>query len=97
MLFAIFCADRPASLDLRLASRPVHLAYLQTYAAKLVQAGPLLDTDGRPCGSLLIVDVNDRAEAEGFAAGDPYAKAGLFESTIIRPFRSVFRDGEPVA
>jgi uncharacterized protein len=96
MLFAIICTDRPASLDVRLASRPAHLAYLQTYAEKLVQAGPLLDTEGRPCGSLLIVDVNDRAEAEGFAAGDPYAKASLFESTIIRPFRSVFRDGEQV-
>jgi uncharacterized protein len=97
MLFAIICNDRPASLELRLATRPTHLAYLQTYAAKLVQAGPLLDTDGRPCGSLLIVDVNDCAEAEGCAAGDPYAKAGLFESTIIRPFRAVFRDGEQVA
>ena len=59
-----------------------------------VLAGPLLDVDGRPSGSLLVIDVNDRAEAEGFAAGDPYAKAGLFESTIVRPFREVFRDGE---
>ncbi len=93
MLFMIFCADKPESLPLRLATRPNHLAYLQTYESKLVQAGPVLDTEGRPCGSLLIVDVGDRAEAEGFAAGDPYAKAGLFESTIIRPYRTVFRDG----
>ena len=96
MLFAIICTDRPASLDTRLATRPAHLAYLQTYADKLIQGGPLLDTEGRPCGSLLIIEVKDRAEAEGFAAGDPYAKAGLFESTVIRPFRAVFRDGEQV-
>lgn len=93
MLFAIICADRPASLELRLATRPTHLAYLQTYERKLVQAGPLLDAEGRSCGSLLIVDVADRAEAEGFAAADPYARAGLFESTVIRPYRMVFRDG----
>ena len=94
MLFAITCTDKPDSLPLRMATRPTHLAYLETYISKIVLAGPLLDSDGRPAGSLLIVDVADRAEAEGFAAGDPYAKAGLFESAVIRPFRIVAQDGE---
>ncbi len=94
MLFAIICTDRPASLDLRLATRPAHLAYLTTYADRIVQGGPLLDTDGRPCGTLLLIDVEDRAAAEGFAMTDPYAKAGLFESTMIRAYRTVLRDGE---
>jgi uncharacterized protein len=94
MLFALICTDRPGGLETRLATRPSHLAYLETYAARLVHAGAMLDIDGRPCGSLLLIDVADRAEAEGFAAGDPYAKAGLFESTVIRPFRAVFKDGD---
>jgi uncharacterized protein YciI len=94
MLFAIMCADKPGCLDLRLATRPTHLAYLQTYKDKLAHVGPMLDLDGRPCGSLLIIEVADRAEAEGFAAEDPYAKVGLFESTVIRGFRTVFKDGE---
>jgi uncharacterized protein YciI len=93
MLFMVYSADKPASLALRLATRPTHLAYLQTYESKIVQAGPVLDTEGRPCGSLLIIEVGDRAEADGFAAEDPYAKAGLFESTVIRPYRIVFKDG----
>ncbi len=96
MLFAIICTDRPASLDLRLATRAAHIAYLTTYADRVVHGGPLLDTDGRPCGSLLLVDVVDRAAAEGFAASDPYNRAGLFESTVIRPFRTVFKDGGQV-
>ena len=96
MLFAIVCTDRPGSLDLRLATRVNHIAYLTTYAERIVHGGPVLDTDGRPCGSLLIIEAEDRAAAEGFAATDPYAKAGLFESTVIRPFRAVFRDGEIV-
>ena len=94
MLFALICSDRPASLDLRLATRPAHLAYLTTYADRILQGGPLLDTDGRPCGTLLVIDVEDRAAAEGFAMTDPYAKAGLFESTVIRAYRTVLRDGE---
>ena len=94
MLYALICTDRPGSLDLRLATRPTHLAYLETYQSRIAQAGALLDLDGRPCGSLLVIEAADRAEAEGFAAGDPYAKAGLFESTVIRPYRPVFKDGE---
>jgi hypothetical protein len=94
MLFAIICTDRPGSLDLRLATRPTHIAYLTTYAARVVEGGPMLDRDGRPCGSLLVVDVEDLAAAEGFASSDPYAKAGLFESTVIRGYRTVFKGGE---
>lgn len=94
MLYAVICTDRPASLDLRLATRGAHIAYLTTYSDRVVHGGPLLDADGRPCGSLLLIDVEDRAAAEGFSASDPYARAGLFESTIIRPFRTVLKDGE---
>lgn len=93
MLFAIICTDRPGSLDLRLATRPAHLAYLTAYGDRVVHGGPMLDMDGRPCGSLLVIDVADRAAAEGFAAADPYAVAGLFESAVIRSFRTVLRDG----
>ena len=94
MLFALICIDKPGSLNLRLATRAQHIAYLETYKARIVQAGPLLDDDGRPSGSLLIVDVADRAEAEGFSAADPYTRSLLFESVIIRPYRMVFREGE---
>ena len=93
MLFAIICTDKPASLDLRIATRDRHLAYLETYAAQISQAGPLLDAAGRPCGSLLLVEVADRAAADGFAEADPYARVGLFESVVIRPYRVVYRDG----
>ncbi len=94
MLFALICTDKPGSLDLRLATRGAHIAYLETYQNRIREAGPLLDGDGRPCGSLLVIDVADRAEAEGFAAADPYARALLFESVVIRAYRQVYHDGE---
>ncbi|AQU86979.1 hypothetical protein B0W47_05215 [Komagataeibacter nataicola] len=93
MLFAIICTDKPGSLETRKATRERHLAYLEQHRPHLVHGGPLLDAENRPCGSLLVADMADRAAAEGFAAEDPYAKVGLFESVVIRPFRSVFRDG----
>jgi uncharacterized protein YciI len=97
MLFALICTDRPAGLDLRMATRPAHLAYLEREAGRIMSGGALLDAEGKPCGSLLVVEAADRAEAEAFAAGDPYAKAGLFESTLIRPFREVYKDGTKIA
>ncbi len=96
MLFALICTDKPASLEVRLATRPQHLAYMETYQDRIVQAGALLDTDQRPCGSLLIIDVEDGAAAAGFAEADPYARAGLFESVVIRPYRPAIVAGERV-
>jgi uncharacterized protein YciI len=40
-------------------------------------------------GSLLIVDMPDKAAVEAFVRDDPYFKAGLFEAVLIRPFKQV--------
>lgn len=96
MLFAIICTDKPGALALRMETRPAHLEHLKAHERSLVLVGPLLDAEGKPCGSLLVVEADDRAAAEAFAAADPYAKAGLFESVVVRPFRSVFKDGQAV-
>ncbi|EFG9941320.1 hypothetical protein BL470_005420, partial [Escherichia coli] len=44
----------------------------------------------KPNGSLVVIDVADRSAAEAFAANDPYARAGLFESVEIKPWNWVF-------
>jgi uncharacterized protein YciI len=93
MLFTLLCTDKPGALDLRMATRSTHLAYLQSFKAMLVEAGPMLDLDGKPCGSVFILEAADREAAAAFAAGDPYAQAGLFESSVLRGFRHVFKDG----
>ena len=96
MLFAITCADKPGGLELRMATRPAHLEHLKANERSLALVGPVLDAEGKPCGSLLVVEAADQAAAEAFAAADPYAKAGLFESVVVRPFRTVFKDGKQV-
>jgi uncharacterized protein YciI len=91
MLFALICRDKPGSLDTRLSNRPAHVDYLAANAEIFVYAGPLLGADGEtPVGSLLVIDVADRAAAEAFAAGDPYAKADLFADVEISATRQVF-------
>ncbi len=90
MYFAIHCIDKPGSAGLRAATRPDHLDYLGKVADRILAGGPLLDLDGNPLGSLLIVEFADRKSAYDFAAGDPYAQAGLFASTAVTAWRRVF-------
>jgi uncharacterized protein len=85
-LFAIHCKDKPGALETRLATRPVHLDYLNA-STGLKLAGALLDDAGSPIGSLLIVEVEDLAAAQAQADNDPFTKAGIFESVEIRPWR----------
>ena len=85
-LFAIYCVDKEDSQALRAATRPKHLDYVAGIGDRLLAAGPLLDGD-RPVGSLLIVESPDAGAAEAFAAGDPYNKAGLFESVRVTGWR----------
>jgi len=92
MLYAIICLDQPGALEIRKANRDAHLAHIRGAAGAIVQAGPFLDaapdSGGEMCGSLLIYQ-GDLAGAEAWAAADPYAAAGLFQSVDIRPWKKV--------
>ena len=91
MHFAIINHDKPDSLDLRMTTREVHLEYLRAVGQDLLVAGPILAEDGEtPMGSVLIVAAENLDAAKAFAAGDPYAKAGLFQSSTVMPWRKVF-------
>jgi uncharacterized protein len=91
--FVLHCLDHPGALDVRLANRAAHLDHARSLGEGLKLAGPYLDAAGSPIGSLIIIDVADRFTAEAFAANDPYAKAGLFQSVEIKPFRPVLPEG----
>lgn len=86
MLFALICTDKPGKLQVRADTRPDHLAHLQALNAdkKLAFAGPFLDAEGKPNGSMVVLDAPDMDAARTLADADPYAKAGLFEKVEIR-------------
>lgn len=86
-LFIVYCVDRENALDLRMATREAHLAYMGTRKGEVRFGGPMLDDEGRMAGSVLVIDVADRAAAEAFSAEDPYTKAGLWQRVEIRPMK----------
>ena len=89
-LFAIVAHDRPDAGSLRADTRPRHLPYLEAILPRIVVAGPTLSESGVPTGSIIIADFADLAEAQAFAAADPYAQAGLFASVTVTAYRQVF-------
>ena len=92
-LFALIGWDVPDSAALRAEHRPAHLEGLESLVAagRVRQAGPLLDPEGTPCGSLVVFEAESRAEAEAVAARDPYVVHGVFarhevhETKVVLP------------
>ncbi len=96
MLYALLCTDRPDSLQLRLDTRPDHVAFLTDLNEKgiLKMAGPFLNDEGKPMGSLVIVEAESKEAAAALGAQDPYAKAGLFSAVEVKAFNWVFNKPE---
>ncbi|WP_039018465.1 YciI family protein [Halocynthiibacter namhaensis] len=88
MLIALVGRDKPGALNIRLENREAHVNHIKS-SGIVAQAGPFLDAAGEMCGSLVILDVEDMAQAEDWAANDPYAKAGLFEDVSLTVWNKV--------
>lgn len=86
-IFALYCVDKPNSLELRMANREAHLAYVGGFRDQLRLAGPMLDEGGDMAGSIILLEMDSLAQAQAFAADDPYNKAGLFERVDVTAFR----------
>ena len=85
MQFVIHCHDKPDGSARRAPLRDAHLKYLEEHKDIIVARGPLLDDDGvKTLGSVLILDVADKAGAEAFWAGEPFHRAGIYDWTMER-------------
>lgn len=87
MPIALIARDAPDSLQIRLDTRPAHLDYLKA-TQEVIHAGPFIGEDEKPCGSLIVLDM-DMAAARAWADADPYAQAGLFASVELMRWNKV--------
>ena len=88
MRVAVICTDKIGALQTRMDNRPAHLAYIEATGV-VEMAGPFLDSDGKMTGSLIVLTVDSLQAAKDWAAGDPYAKAGLFSAVTISEWKKV--------
>jgi uncharacterized protein YciI len=88
MRIALICHDKPGALQTRLDNRAAHLAHIES-TGTVEMAGPFLDETGAMTGSLIILNVGSLDAARDWAAADPYAKAGLFQSVTVTEWKKV--------
>ena len=96
MAFVVYCVDKPNSLGLRRRTRAAHLEYMIRHKPLVLFGGPIMSDAGEvPVGSLMVVDLDSRAEVEAFLGAEPYNVAGLFESVLVRSFRQMVPEVRP--
>lgn len=87
MHYVIHCLDKAGALPVRLENYAAHRAYLAEPPVKIVVSGPLVADDNETMiGSCFLIEADSKDAAVAFNAGDPFAKAGVWESVRIHPF-----------
>jgi uncharacterized protein len=91
MQFVIHAHDKangPDSSARRAPLRVAHLAYLNQHRHITIARGPLLKDDSdQTIGSLLMLDVANKAEAEAFWTNEPFNRAGVYDWVTIERWR----------
>ena len=88
MLYMCYGIDGSDGAARREVAREEHFAYLEKNKDIMVLGGATLaDEDATRTGSLLIINVPDRAAADAFADGEPLRKAGVFQSYTVNRMR----------
>ncbi|MDP2633770.1 MULTISPECIES: YciI family protein [unclassified Pseudoalteromonas] len=98
MLYMIYSTDVENSLEMRKAARPAHLARLEALdeQGRLFSAGPLpaIDSDDPAdagfTGSLVVAEFSSLEAAREWAATDPYVTGGVYDNSVVKPFKKVF-------
>ena len=90
--FVLIGHDVSESAELRKRYRPAHLEGIEGLeaAGQIRFAGPMLDAEGQPLGSLILFAAQDLEEARRIAARDPYVCESVFERHEVREVRQVF-------
>ena len=97
MWYAVISTDVENSLEARLKIREAHLARLQVLLDedRVMVAGPhpAIDSenpgDAGFSGSLVIVDFPSLEDARKWASDDPYIAAGVYQDSVVKPFKQV--------
>ncbi len=89
MAFLVTCFDKKDSLELRLKTREEHIRYIKKIKKKLLLAGPILDKNENPIGTVLVLNFDNTEMVNLFLKNDPYSKVKLFKNIKIIEFKKV--------
>ena len=79
-----------------MAVRPRHLEGMAKLGKHIVLAGGLLDDEGKMKGSVLILDLEDRAALDDYLKNEPYVVENVWEKIEVENVNLVIVNGEKV-
>ena len=99
MLFVVHATDKNDVMPTRAKfyrAHRIHLDEAEKHRVDVVTAGTLVGDDGEtPCGSIFVIDAEDRAAVEAFARSDPYHANGVWDHVQIHRYNK--KRGTPIA
>ena len=98
MQYLITAHDGPDMLEKRMEVRPRHLANMEKVkeTGSVVCAGGILDGDGRPVGSALVLDFASKDLLDEYLEYEPYIVEKVWESVTVEPMHVVILRDETV-
>lgn len=84
-----FDGEDEGALARRMAARERHLAVVTEWAAdgRLALGVPLFTAEGRIAGSLMVLEVPDRAGLDAYLAAEPFNDGQVWRRVTAHPFR----------
>jgi len=89
MEFILYCIDKPGRAAMRSTLRVPHLAHIAMLQPVFRFGGPMMDETSQVRGSLMILDLPDRAALDAHMRADPFFGSDLFESVTVWTTRQV--------
>jgi uncharacterized protein YciI len=88
MPYVITFVDDPDVLEKKKQIRPIHIEHVERNAHRILASGGFFPDDGDfPDGGLIILDVEDRADAVRYIESDPFFINGIFSKYTIKRWK----------
>ena len=86
------------ALERRMSVRPQHLANMAKVkeTGSVVCAGGILDDEGHPMGSVVVLDFDSREKLDAYLESEPYIATGVWQDVKVEPFNVVLVNDEKV-
>lgn len=96
MQYLINAYDGENMLEKRMEVRSKHLENIDRLGKHVVFAGGRLNDDGKPVGSVMIMEFETRGELDEYLQTEPYIEAKVWDRVDVEPFNVVILGGEKV-
>ena len=96
MQYLINAYDGENMLEKRMEVRPRHIENVNKLGKHVIFAGGRLNDDGKPVGSVMVMEFDSRYEFYEYLKTEPYIEDKVWDKVDVEAFNTVILGGEKV-